>query len=504
MSTSETRLGYRSRRAARDLALTLLLALPLFTTTGCLAPYKTPQFQAPPAYKEEAAPAGAAAAVQWTPAKPADARARGEWWTVFNDQELDTLEQQVSVSNQSIGLAAENYAAASAVVREARSQYFPVGSIGASVTNARVSVVPAVNVQSGTTYTEYTLPLEATWEPDLWSRVRNNVHAATFSAQSDAATLENVRLAIHAQLAIDYFLLEGQDSIAGVLDTVIADDDVTLRISIGLLHSGLTTDEAVSAAEAQLHATEAQRENVRLVRAQYEHAIAMLVGKTPAEFSIPFHPLDSVVPGVPPSLPADLLQRRPDIAAAERAVAQANAEMGVAHAAFFPDLTLSGAFGFTGLSASDWLTWPERMWAAGPSLAQTVLDGGLRRATVQEYRSRYEAGLANYRQTVLGAFQQVEDNLAATRILVQQRTQQETAVAAATRTLKEAQVRYEAGLDPYLNVVQAEQTLLSYQETAITVRSQQLTTAVQLIQSLGGGWDISELPSPKALAQTLR
>lgn len=495
MSTLETK---ARSSVAGLLGLMLGIALP-----GCqVGPkYTVPSIQAPSAYKE-VSPEQLAGGVRWSPASPADAMARGVWWEMFGDAQLNALETQIVVSNQNIAVAAANYAAARAIVRETRSQFFPSVTAGASISNSRLSVFPAINLSSGTTFTEYSLPLEASWEPDLWGRVRSSVHSAVFAAQADAATLADVRLAAQAQLAMDYYLVRAQDVLAKVIDDAVQSDQQTLELMQALYRSGLTTDEAVSAAEAQLRAAQAQRENVRIVRAQYEHAIAMLLGKAPADFSLPESSNALAPPQIPAGVPAELLQRRPDIAAAERTVAQANSQIGVAKSAYFPDVVLSGTAGFTGLTAADWFTWPSRAWAVGPEITETLFDAGLRKATVQQYRSQYAAVVASYRQTTLAAFQQVEDSLVASRVLQGELEQQTQAVAAAQRSFDEATVRYKAGLDPYLNVIQAQQTLLSYQESAVQTRSQQMTAAVQLIQALGGGWNVQQLPDARTIART--
>jgi len=483
--------------------ITTLLGLPLGALLfGCLVgpKYAVPVVPAPPAYKELPS-AELASGVRWSAATPADAMARGSWWEIFGDPQLNALEAQIVISNQNIAAAAANYAAARAIVRETRSQYFPSLTAGASISYSRVSVFPAANVSSGTTYTEYSLPVEASWEPDLWGKVRNSVHSAVFAAQADAATLANVRLAEQAQLAMDYYLVRAQDVLAKVLDDAVLSDQQTFDLTQTLYRAGLTTDEAASAAEAQLRAVQAQRENVRITRAEYEHAMAMLLGKAPADFSLSVTTDALVPPEIPVTVPAELLKRRPDIAAAERTLASANAQIGIATSAYFPNIVLSGTAGFTGLSAADWFTWPSRIWAVGPAITQTLFDAGLRRATTQQYRSQYEAAVASYRQTTLIAFQQVEDSLVASRVLRGELDQQNRAVAAAQRAFDEATVRYRAGLDPYLNVIQAQQTLLSYQDNAVQIRSQQMTAAVQLIQALGGGWSAQQLPSARAVAQ---
>lgn len=491
-------LGTKTRSLSKASLGGVLAAL----TLGCqVGPkYVLPPIQAPSAYKE-LTPTELAGGASWNVAVPADAMARGQWWEMFGDVQLNTLEAQIVISNQNIAAAAENYAAARAIVRETRSQYFPSLTAGASVTSSRISVFPAANLNSGTTYTEYSLPIEASWEPDLWGRVRNSVHSAVFAAQADAATLANVRLAVQAQLAMDYYLVRSQDVLAKVLDDSILSDQHALDLTQTLYRSGLTADEAVSAAEAQLRSVQAQRENVRIARAQYEHAMAMLLGKAPADFTLSPAANELVPPKVPVGVPSELLERRPDIAASERTLAQGNAQIGVAKSAYFPDVILSGTAGFTGLSASDWFTWPSRVWAVGPTVAETIFDAGLRKATVQQYRSQYDAAVASYRQTTLTAFQQVEDGLVASRVLQAELQRQNQAVAAAQRAFDEASVRYKAGLDPYLNVIQAQQTLLSYQEAAVQIRSQQMTAAVQLIQALGGSWKVQELPKAANIAQ---
>jgi len=460
-------------------------------------PYIRPAIPAPPAYKEVTG--NEATSVKWQAAQPADASLRGDWWPIFNDPALNALEAKVDASNQNIAVAEANYRVAAAIVRETRSALFPGSTIGASTTNNRVSVVPAVNINSAVTYTEYSLPVEASWEPDLWGKVRSSVHAATYQAQADSALLENVRLVQHVQVAQSYFLIRAQDSLAQVLDDSIHADQETVNMTQALCRAGLANDEALSAADAQLSATKAQLENVHIARSQYEHALAVLLGVSPAEFIIASAPLPDGFPEVPVGLPARLLERRPDIAAAERSMAAANAQIGIARSAYFPDIILSGSFGFTGLSAANWLIWPSRMWAAGPSLAETVFDAGLRRATVREYRARYDSVVGSYRQTTLNAFQQVEDNLAALRILRSEILAQEQAVSAAQRSFDEATVRYRSGLDPYLNVIQAQQALLTYRQGQVNMRSQQAAATLNLILALGGGWDSQQIPTSKQI-----
>jgi NodT family efflux transporter outer membrane factor (OMF) lipoprotein len=325
--------------------------------------------------------------------------------------------------------------------------------------------------------------------------VRSNVYAA----QASAADLENVRLSVHAELAADYYELRAQDSLKGLLDATVSAYQDALDLARTQYKAGLGSDETVAQAEAQLKAAQAQDTNLGILRAQYEHAIAVLVGEPASTFSLPAQPYPTDLPKIPAGVPSELLERRPDIAAAERSVAQANAQVGVAKTAYFPTILLSATGGFGNSSAANWFTWPSRFWSVGPSLAETIFDAGLRRATLEQYRASYEAAIANYRQTVLTAFQQVEDNLASLRILSQDIEQQDAAVEAAARSLREATVRYKAGLDPYLNVISAQTILLNDQQTAVSFRMQQRVASVQLIKALGGGWGSAELPSPNQL-----
>jgi len=321
------------------------------------------------------------------------------------------------------------------------------------------------------------------------------VKANIYAAQSSAADLENVRLTVQAELAVDYYELRAQDSLKEVLDSTVVAYQETLDLTRSQYKAGLSSDEAVAQAEAQLKAAQAQDTNLGILRAQYEHAIAVLTGQAPSIFSLRSNALVANPPAIPVGIPSELLERRPDIAAAERSVAQANAEIGVAKAAYFPTILLSATGGFGTSSIANWLTWPSRFWSVGPSLAETIFDAGLRNATVQQYRATYDQTVANYQQTVLTAFQQVEDNLASLRILSQDIDQQDAAVQAATRNLREADVRYKAGLDPYLNVITAQTALLTDQEAAVNFRMQQMVARVQLIKALGGGWDSSQIPS---------
>jgi NodT family efflux transporter outer membrane factor (OMF) lipoprotein len=487
--------------------LPITLAISLLVAVGCsIGPkYVRPPVQSPPAYKELPRTT-ANGSDAFRTAQPKDGTSRGKWWEVFDDPQLNELEEKANSSNQEIAAAAASFLAARAVVREARSQYFPTVSANPSIANSRPNPGQYGGLETGTSsgagltvtsFTDYSLPFDASWEPDFWGRIRSTIKANVYAAQASAADLENVRLTDQAELAVDYYELRAQDSLKEVLDSTVVAYQDTLGLTTSQYKAGLSNDEAVAQAEAQLRAAQAQDTNLGILRAEYEHAIAVLIGQPASTFSLPPKPRMVSPPAIPVGVPSDLLERRPDIASAERSVAQANAEIGVAKTAYFPTILLSASGGFGTSSFTDWLTWPGRFWSVGPSLAETIFDAGLRNATVQQYRATYDQTVANYQETVLTAFQQVEDNLASLRILSQDIDQQDAAVEAATRSLQEATVRYEAGLDPYLNVITAQTILLNDEQTAVTFRMDQMVAAVGLIKALGGGWNASELPSPK-------
>jgi len=469
--------------------------------------YARPPVQTPAAYKELAT-ADLTQPDQWKSAQPSDGAARGKWWEVFHDSQLNAFEQKADTSNQNIAAATANFFAARSVIREARAQYFPTVATNPSIMNSRPSAGQFGGVRSGsssttgftlTSFTDFSAPADASWEPDLWGRVRNAVRGATYAAQASSADLQNVRLSVEAELAADYYQLRAQDALKQVFDSTVIAYRESLNLTQVQFKAGIGTDEAVAQAEAQLDAAQAQDTNLGVLRAQYEHAIALLVGEPASTFSIAVEPLNANPPAIPVGVPSDLLERRPDIAASERAMAQANAQIGIAKAAYYPNVTLSATGGFGSASIADWFTWPSRFWSVGPSLAETLFDAGLRKATLQQSQFAYDQTVANYRQTVLTAFQQVEDNLAAVRILSQDIQQQDAAVQSAQRSLREATVRYEAGLDPYLNVITAQTIVLNDQQTAVNFRMQQMVASVQLIKALGGGWDVAQLPTPAQL-----
>jgi NodT family efflux transporter outer membrane factor (OMF) lipoprotein len=501
-------------------------------TGGCVVgpKYHTPAVQVPPAYKEATPPAPATSSVppstnsmQTAPATPSgsaqagtapsaaqstvtvpfrvaqpnDNAIRGDWWTMFNDPELNQLEAQVNVSNQTIAEAMGAFFSARALVREARSEYWPVLTAGPSVTRERAASTLG---QKGS-LASFSAPGDATWVPDLWGRIRNIVTSNSAAAQVSAADLENTRLSMHAELAVDYFELRGEDNLKQLLDSTVVAYRQSLDLTNVLYQTGIDNDESVAQAETQLQSAQAADTNVGILRAEYEHAIAVLVGQPPSTFTVTPLPKETAPPVIPVAAPSYLLERRPDIAAAERAMAEANAQIGIATAAYYPAVTLSATAGFQSTSIADWFTWPSRIWSIGASLSQTVFDAGLRKATVQQYRGVFDEDVATYRQTVLTAFQQVEDNLSSERILATEVQQQDAAVTSAQRYLTLATDRYRLGIDPYLNVITAETTLLTNQQTAVNLRTEQMTSAVDLIEALGGGWDVNQLPSMRAVAQ---
>jgi NodT family efflux transporter outer membrane factor (OMF) lipoprotein len=465
--------------------------------------YRKPHAETPAAYKE-LTPDDFKNTEGWKMAQPNDAALRGKWWEIFNDPQLNVLEEKVNVSNQNIAAAAASFLAARALVKEARSQLFPTVTTNPAITRQRPSSTLSGGTSGGSsssapTFTDYTLPFDATWQPDLFGRIRNTVRSAAYGAQASAADLENTRLIVQADVATDYFQLRGQDALRELLDSTVVAFQQSLDLTKALYETGIDSAEDVARAETQLETTQAQDAALGVQRAQFEHAIAMLTGQAASTFSIPIEPFTSSPPAIPFGVPSQLLERRPDIAAAERLVAQANAQIGIAKAAYFPTITLSAAAGFESISTATWLTWPSRFFSIGPAAAETIFDAGLRKATVEQFRAQYDQTVANYRQAVVMSFQQVEDNLASLRILSVEIQYQDTAVRSAQRTLALAKNRYELGIDPYLNVITAQTSLLTNQQTAVNLRIQQMTASVGLIEALGGGWDTSQLPLPTQL-----
>jgi NodT family efflux transporter outer membrane factor (OMF) lipoprotein len=504
-------------RAARTTAFLVGLSISATLLAGCnVGPkYVKPNFQAPPAFKESS-PEQASDGSTWKQAAPGDAALSGKWWEIYHEAELNTLEEKLNTSNQNIAESFENFMAARAQVRQARSNYFPTVTTTPSYTRSRssqnisgVSGSGGTSTGSGTSTTttavnpnanEFTLPFDVSWEPDLWGKFRNTVREYANAAQVSAADLDNERLTEQANLAVYYFELRGQDSLEDLYKQTVDADRKSLELTQTLVRTGVDDGQAEAEAKITLKNAEASLTNLGVERAQYEHAIALLIGASASTFSLPHKPLTTSVPAIPLGLPSELLQRRPDIAAAERTMSEANALIGVEKAVYYPSLTLSAEGGFESSKVSNWFTWPSRFFSVGPSASETLFDAGLRHNTVAQYTAQYRADEASYRQTVLTAFQQTEDYIASVRILGRQLEQQQEAVDAAQEYYNLAQTRYRTGVDPYLDVFTADTTLLSDQQTAISLRVQQMSGSIQLIEALGGGWTTTELPSEKSVA----
>jgi len=505
---SDAKLSHASLCAR--LALPVLAALLMASCT--VGPrYHAPAPSAPPEFKEaKIAPTIPSPAAgkpdptlqglgQWQVAAPSDATLRGNWWELYNEPELNALEEQLDINNQNIQQAYENFMAARAQVRQARSAFFPTATVGAGASRNRTSGTVAGS--TGSTYTALDLTSGISWEPDLWGKVRNSVRQAQANAQVSAATLVNARLSAQASLAEYYFELRGQDALRQILTEAVQADQKSLDYNRAQYETGIGMELTVAQAQSTVEAAQSTLINLGVARTQYEHAIATLIGKPAAEFTLPERPLLITPPSIPVGLPSQLLERRPDVAAAERTLAAANAQIGIGKAAYYPTVTLSATGGLESSSWKHLIDWPSRVWSIGPSASETVFDAGLRRAQVQQYEATYRADLAAYRQTVLTAFQQVEDALSGMRILSEQVQQQQRAVQASRRALDLELIRYQEGLDPYINVVTEQNLLLSAQETMAQIEVQRATTSVQLIQALGGGWQRGQLPTDKQVTQ---
>lgn len=483
--------------------------------TGCTVgpKYHPPAVPAPPAFKEAppAAPAASAPATPpgqdagiWTPAQPSDAKIRGDWWAIFNEPELNDLEAQLNIDNENIKLYFENYMEARALVGEARALYFPTVTTGPSFNRQRSSAnlgPTTTTANPGKTSQIYSLPLDVSWTPDLFGRIRNEVRAAQYSAQVSAADLQNEKLVEEADLAEYYFEIRGQDALIDLLTQTVATYQKSLDLTQAQYDTGIGDQISVVEARTTLQATQASLTNLGILRAQYEHAIAVLLGKPASSFSLPKRALTTAPPPIPIGVPSLLLQRRPDVAAAERTMASANATLGVAYTAFFPSLTISATGGFESYLFEHLADWSSRIWSVGPSFSEPIFNAALK-ADLHQYVAIYNSDVASYRQTVLTAFQQVEDYLSQTRILSQQIEQQRAALASAQESLKLEMGRYETGVDPYIDVVTLQNTVLSNQQTVYSLQIEQMTGAVQLVEALGGGWDATQLPTPKQVSQT--
>ncbi len=493
-----------------NLLRTLVILPPLaaLSLSGCrVGPvYTRPPAvaQAPPAaYKES--PANFAETGGWKVAQPQDAMLRGKWWQIYREPELDALEDRLDVDNQNIKVSFENFMAARALIGEARSQLYPTASVGPAYSRSKSSsnLSNTATANTGRTSSVGTLPIDISWEPDLWGRVRNLIRQYEYNAQLSAADLENERLTEQATLAITYFEIRGQDALRQIFDATIAQDQKALAYTQAQYDTGVGDRISVVEAENTLENAQSQAINLGVARAQYEHAIALLIGTDASSFSIPVKPVLRTPPAIPVGVPSQLLERRPDIAATERNMAAANAQIGIGYAAYYPSLILSASGGLQSSSFKHLFDIASRTWSIGPSISETVYDGGLRRATINQYIATYNVDVASYRQTVLTAFQQVEDYLSTVRILSQQIQEQELAAKSAQEFVDLEFARYQTGVDPYVNTVTAQTTLLADQQTLANLHVQQMTASVQLIEALGGGWDVSQLSSPRDVSKKL-
>ena len=485
---------WRAEKNARLRFLALALSIALLPACSIGPDFFRPKAPVPAAYKEMAG---------WKQAQPRDHELRGNWWEMYGDPVLNDLQSQVSVSNQTLAQAEARYRQARALVAQARSEYFPLVDASASSTRSQAGSGGATaGGGSRRASNSHRIGVDASWEPDLWGRVRRSVEANAASAQASAAEVESVRLSIHADLAQAYFALRALDAQQRLLEESVRAFESSLKLTQNRYDAGVVARVDVVQAEAPLRATQAQALDTRVQRAQLEHAIAVLVGKPPAELGIPRVPLEKVAPPVVPvGLPSDLLERRPDIAGAERRVAAANAQIGVAQAAYFPAITLSASGGFASATIGTLVSTPARAWSLGAALAQTIFDAGARRARTAQAVALYDETVAAYRQTVLTSFQEVEDNLAALRILEEEAAVQAEAVAGARLAVELALNQYKSGIVSYLNVLTAQTTALAAERTAVDIQSRRLAASVLLVRALGGGWDAKTLPTQRQLSR---
>jgi NodT family efflux transporter outer membrane factor (OMF) lipoprotein len=511
-SAAASRCDRRRPGPRRAAALLAALALPL-AAAGCMVgpDYRRPPAAVPAAWKE-------APPVDWKLAEPRDQLRRGKWWEAFGDPQLNALEEQVSSGNQSVAQAEAQFRAARAAAAVARGALFPTVTAGASVDNSRSPVsrggtagttggsggsgsTGTGSTSGGSTgsVTVFQVPVDLSYELDAWGKVRRQVESSVANAQASAADLETVRLSMQAELAADYFELHGLDAQRQLLDSTVSAYLTALNLTTNRYQQGIASGVDVAQAQTQLETTRAQSIDLGVQRAALEHAIAMLTGRPPAELTIPPAPIGVTPPAIPPALPSELVERRPDVAAAERRAAAANAQVGVAQAAYFPTFSLTASAGFESTKLAKLFTWPSRFWSLGAAAVETVFNGGARRAATEQAKANYDAAAAGYRQSALAAFQQVEDNLSALRVLSDEAAQQAAAVAAAEHSLALANNRYQGGVTSYLEVITAENAALGNERAAVDILTRRMTAAVNLVKALGGGWRSEDLPAGGAI-----
>ena len=476
-------------------AIPLLFAILAACTVG--PDYVRPKVETPPSYKETEG---------WKKAEPRDRIPRCAWWTMFNDTRLNALEEQVNISNQNLAAAEAQYREALALVQVARAAYYPTVTAGPTVSRERPSAntpgIHGVTVGASVTSSDLILSGQLTWEIDIWGKVRRQVESAAASAQASFADIEAVRLSAQAQLAQDYFQLRSLDSQTQILEKTVGNYQKFLDLTKNRYATGVASQSDVQTARVQLDTAKAQLIGLGVQRAQFEHAIAMLMGKAPSDLTIAPTPLDGPPPEIPAGIPSELLERRPDIAAAERLADAANAQIGVAIAAYYPTVTLNASGGFEASSVAQWFAWPSRMWTLGTaSLEQILFNGGLTHAQVEEACAAYDANVATYRQTVLAAFQNVEDELAALRILEQQAQAQGIAVNSARKNVEITINQYRVGTASALDVITTEAIALNNELNAAGILGNRMTSAVLLIQAVGGGWTAADLPTQEEVGK---
>jgi len=497
----------RSVAKSKDLLFVFSRLVLVYTVaaflTGCkpVGPnYNRPGYEAPQAYRETGAsvvttPPPAPAGGAWQPANPSDSMVRGKWWEIYQDPQLNKLEDRIAANNPTLRQSLETYLAARDQITVARSGLFPTFSAGPSAQRQKVSAYGAsYSPTKPETYNDFVLTGQASWELDFWGRIRRTVEAAHSTAQASAADAANIDLSLHAELAADYFQLRGLDAEANLLDATVADLEHQLDLTQRRLAGGIGTEADAAQARTQLETVRAQRIDVGVARAQYEHAIGALANLKLSEFSIPPSPLNLALPRVPTGIPSQLLQRRPDIAAAERRTAAANAQIGIAVSAYYPDISLGGTGGFESLNAGTWIQGPSALWTLGAQATELLFDAGKRHALTDAARHSYEAQAAAYKASILAAFNDVEDQLSSLKILEQESTVEDQAVAAAQHSCDISSQRYKGGVTSYLEVLTAESALLQNQRTAISLQTRQFVSSVGLVRALGGGWDATQLP----------
>ena len=454
--------------------------------------YAKPSVPNAPEYSEQA-PKQFEESPGWKTAQPSDAMLKGKWWEIFSEPELNGLEEQVAPANQSLKIAEANYRQAQANIQSQRSFRFPTVSVAPSISSNRISGYNPTGAP-GLQYGLFSLPISASFDADLWGRIRKSVEAAREQTQASAADLENVKLELQTELASYYFQIRGLDSEKRLLDDTVVAYQKAYDLTNNRYNGGVASKAEVEQAKTQLNQTQAQEIDLGVQRAQLEHAIAVLTGRPPEGFHVSIAELKNTIPVIPIGIPSQLLERRPDIAASERQVAAANEQIGIAKAAFYPDLVIAAEGGFQAGSIVNWFSWPSRFWSIGPQLAQSIFDAGQRRAQVNISQAAYDSTIASYRQTSLTAFQEVEDNLSALRVLEEEAAKQHEATQSAETSQQLEMNRYKGGLVTYLDVITAQSIALTNERTEVALKQRRMDASVQLVRALGGGWDVSKLP----------